>query len=244
MSENPHDFPCYDDATHDLIQISLTDRCNLSCEYCPMKSFRNGGEDGSSGHDVDVFAIIDMLKRLTNPSDTWIELTGGEPTLHPDFETLCDFLETNGYFVIIKTNGLHKTKKRSNILRVASFHLLNRPPEYYDKYLVILDTSCGMDKNESKNVKFDTQADEKIQYCLSRNIPYMTSGTEQGVFQVGVRAYAVAFPHVSGDTRIAHCYADRRNEKSVININKIPYGYACPSCSNIVGFTYTYKELN
>lgn len=69
--------------------------CNLKCPFCDT--------DFSHGN---VMTIDDIAKELTKyPKIKRVVITGGEPTIHPGFETLCKNLHLWGYKVHIETNG-------------------------------------------------------------------------------------------------------------------------------------------
>jgi len=84
--------------------IKMTSTCNLRCSHCFQ--WREGGYH----NDLDPTAIpfekcqylFDFIAR--NKPD--IILTGGEATLHPDFEKFVETLAEMGCFIHICTNGL------------------------------------------------------------------------------------------------------------------------------------------
>jgi len=63
-----------------FLQIHITARCNLACTHCYMEA---GGPDMSPelfARSLDQFS--ELLKTLS-PLSAWIQITGGEPLLHP-----------------------------------------------------------------------------------------------------------------------------------------------------------------
>lgn len=92
--------------------ILLTEKCNLNCPMCIR-----GKQDGQ---------VIDLerLKSLsftTNISQDVVILTGGEPTLHPDFKEIIAFFASKCRLVVITTNGT----TGFDFGRVANFHNLH-----------------------------------------------------------------------------------------------------------------------
>jgi len=81
--------------------IEITSRCNLSCPIC-LKRFRNGFE-------LDLVAfegIIDSLLRCEGRVDV-INLSGGEPTLHPGLGDFLRLASDKGVMqTTVSTNGL------------------------------------------------------------------------------------------------------------------------------------------
>jgi uncharacterized radical SAM superfamily Fe-S cluster-containing enzyme len=81
--------------------IEITNRCQLDCPVC-LKKFNRSFE-----LTADEFAgIIDNLLATEGKVDV-INISGGEPTLHPRFETLVDMALDKGVAqVSVSTNGL------------------------------------------------------------------------------------------------------------------------------------------
>ena len=86
--------------TPPLVWLELTKRCNLRCEHC----YIDGGlarPNELSSHQIH--AIIDELADM----GVWaIAVTGGEPTLHPDFSDFVHHARRRGLLVGIATNGM------------------------------------------------------------------------------------------------------------------------------------------
>lgn len=76
-------------------------RCNYSCTYC-----HDMNHDNYSNH-VDVEHIIKSIGIMLDKFDNNINInfTGGEPTIHPKFSTLCSYLKSNNVKVSMTTNG-------------------------------------------------------------------------------------------------------------------------------------------
>ena len=100
----PHDCGlCPDHEQHTCIGlVELTDRCNLSCPMCFASS-------GPGGHDhclEDIVACLDRLVAVEGRAEV-VQLSGGEPTLHPDFRQVVDEAIARPIdYVMINTNGL------------------------------------------------------------------------------------------------------------------------------------------
>ena len=81
------------------LDISITTACNAKCAYCWQQ------EKSGSKLNFDVVArIIDEICFLKTPR---LLLTGGEPTIWPDFERLLAYAKNAGIKIILLcTNGL------------------------------------------------------------------------------------------------------------------------------------------
>lgn len=76
------------------VEIDLTNRCSLGCEWCHFAYTHTKGPHANGQVDADedrmgkqlAFSILDQLTAAGVRSVTWTG--GGEPTLHPDFDTM------------------------------------------------------------------------------------------------------------------------------------------------------------
>ena len=61
------------------MSVELTSNCNLKCIYC----YRDAGPNQRDYLEYEV--LVDILERLASNGLRSVELTGGEPLLHPQF---------------------------------------------------------------------------------------------------------------------------------------------------------------
>lgn len=85
-----------------LLHIELTGACNFSCSHC----YKRATHDGSY---IDVDFLINKVCDSVKGLIPILHLTGGEPTLHKDFEQIVNMLKDD-FILQLSTNG-------SNILR-------------------------------------------------------------------------------------------------------------------------------
>lgn len=95
------------------IEWNLGKRCNYNCSYCPSSI-----HDNTSSHTPinTLLSVIDKLANLNKPIR--ISFTGGEPCVHPEFDTLLRYAK-------------HKDIKWINVTTNGT-----RPPEYYHSLTV------------------------------------------------------------------------------------------------------------
>jgi 7-carboxy-7-deazaguanine synthase len=67
--------------------------CNLSCKWCDT-AYSKGSELSSA----------DVLKKL-DKKIKWVSLTGGEPMMEKNLSAIVSELKTNGFSVMLETNG-------------------------------------------------------------------------------------------------------------------------------------------
>jgi radical SAM protein with 4Fe4S-binding SPASM domain len=79
--------------------LELTPACNNRCPGCSNVFTTRRVEAPLSGDEW-----IELIERV-RPRVGWLKLTGGEPTLHPDFERIVAFLNGRGVPFRLLTNG-------------------------------------------------------------------------------------------------------------------------------------------
>lgn len=79
--------------------IYLTNECQLNCLHCSFKSTPR--QPHTRLGEMVLLSALDELKGIKD-----ITLTGGEPTLHPDFEILLSKAAENAGIVYVMTNGI------------------------------------------------------------------------------------------------------------------------------------------
>lgn len=93
--------------------------CNLRCSYCDTSyALKN-----SNGTEMSVDEIVKMAKKYDYRN---ITLTGGEPLIHRDVDSLISKLCENGFYVNIETNGsvpIDKYISNKNILITMDYKL-------------------------------------------------------------------------------------------------------------------------
>jgi radical SAM protein with 4Fe4S-binding SPASM domain len=120
--------------------IELTYKCNLRCRHCYVDS------TSDSKKQLSLDQIHQVFEKLNGWGVRVIELTGGEPTIHPDFP---EILQTSfDYFdlIAVVTNGTHMTNELLNVIAkslkkvVVQIDLDGAIPEYVDWFRGCLGT--------------------------------------------------------------------------------------------------------
>ena len=86
------------------ILIEITERCNLTCPTC----FAGSSPQHANAMSLEEFTRqVDRLASRGKRGSDMIQLSGGEPTLHPDFLDMVDLLFDRGFDnVCINSNGI------------------------------------------------------------------------------------------------------------------------------------------
>lgn len=98
--------------------VELSDSCNLTCPMCFASS-----EPTKSHHSLDsILHSLDHLVRAEGRAEV-CQLSGGEPTLHPDFEKIVDAALARPIdYVMVNTNGIRISKDQELVDFLAERH--------------------------------------------------------------------------------------------------------------------------
>jgi radical SAM protein with 4Fe4S-binding SPASM domain len=85
--------------------VEITRKCNLRCPHC----FVEGGE--KRNREMSTERILGLLEEWAEMGVFSVVITGGEPTVHPDFLEITRRAYDLGFTVSIATNGMPLTEK-------------------------------------------------------------------------------------------------------------------------------------
>lgn len=78
--------------------INITGKCNLSCKYCFFQPRIN--------IDMDFPLFINVVDELADESVFFINISGGEPFLHPQINDILEYSHYKFSHVVVLTNGM------------------------------------------------------------------------------------------------------------------------------------------
>ena len=129
MADNPPDLS--------LLAVNLTRRCNLACAHCYLdaNTLRQGDDDELS--TTEVKALLDDVASLRH--GTMVVLTGGEPLVRKDIETLIEYGTSLGLAMVVGTNGMLLSERRVSSLKKAGvlglgISLDSLDPDRHDRF--------------------------------------------------------------------------------------------------------------
>ncbi|MDD5639373.1 MAG: PqqD family peptide modification chaperone [Candidatus Pacebacteria bacterium] len=89
------------------LEIALTKVCDLRCSFCHDAVLSSGG----SHVHMPLKTVKSMLGLYADAGLMRIRYSGGEPTLHPNFEEILAYGKQLELYQIVFTNGQHVTEK-------------------------------------------------------------------------------------------------------------------------------------
>jgi hypothetical protein len=110
---------CPDHEQHSCLTIiEITDRCNLTCPTCYAGSSPTHGRHRTFN---EVKTMLDTIVENEKEPDV-VQISGGEPTLHPNFFEILDYAKTLPIkHVMVNTNGLLIAKDYEFAKRLKSY---------------------------------------------------------------------------------------------------------------------------
>ena len=110
---------CTDHQQHSCLSlIEITDHCNLQCPVCYAESSPARPTYRSVEH---VQRMIDAVVRNEGIADV-VQISGGEPTLHPDFFEILDRVKAAPIrHVMVNTNGIRIAEDEAFARRLATY---------------------------------------------------------------------------------------------------------------------------
>lgn len=110
---------CPDHEQHSCLTIvEITDECNLRCPVC----YADSGPDRPGFRSLaEVEAMLDAVVRNEERPDV-VQLSGGEPTLHPQFFEILDAARARPIrHLMVNTNGIRIAKDEAFARRLAGY---------------------------------------------------------------------------------------------------------------------------
>lgn len=132
---NPFSEASAPDLPH-VVAWNLTRRCNLACAHCYIAAGSWHAADGELTTGECLRIVEEIL--AVNPSPMVI-LSGGEPLLRDDLETIAAHAADRGATVVVGTNGTRLTDARVGSLKTAGVQgvavsIDSLDPVYHDRF--------------------------------------------------------------------------------------------------------------
>jgi 7,8-dihydro-6-hydroxymethylpterin dimethyltransferase len=207
-----------------LALIEIVDSCNLACPTCFADSPVGAAGDRLKSHSLEslqqrIRGVIERKGRIEI-----LQLSGGEPTLHPQFFELLDWIhaEPSIDYCLVNTNGVRIAKEDDFLTslgeraRRANFQLYlqyDGPQEAGQRAL------RGGDFREMKRTVMERCEREGIPFTLAmtvmtENLPYLWDTIQTGLEFNACRG--VSFQPMFGSGRVHEAGNERLNTADII----------------------------
>ncbi|MFQ9984368.1 MAG: radical SAM protein, partial [Lachnospiraceae bacterium] len=146
--------------------FELTPRCNFDCRMCYVHL--KDEQIPEYGTELTAKEWLRIAREAKDAGTTWLCVTGGEPLLHPEFETIWKELAQMGFFITLQTNA--------SVIRGKTAELLAQYPPKGVK--VTLYGSNDEVYEKVCRVKWGfTRVDEGLRTLREMNIPVQLVST-------------------------------------------------------------------
>jgi 7,8-dihydro-6-hydroxymethylpterin dimethyltransferase len=206
-----------------LALIEIVNSCNLSCPTCYADS------PIGAGQKVDAIPLENLKQRIQGVIDRKgkieiLQLSGGEPTLHPQFFELLRWLHDNPGidYVLLNTNGVliahHEdfATELARTFRYGKFQLYLQFDGTQDAGQKFL---RGADLRETRERCLERCREMKLPVTLamtvtSENLPFLWDAIAFGLKFPNVRG--ISFQPIFGSGRIPNLQSNRLNTADII----------------------------
>ncbi|WP_128895192.1 radical SAM protein [Longirhabdus pacifica] len=111
---------CPDHEQHScLTLLEITDRCNLQCPICYADSSSAPHKSHRSMEDIEY--MLDAIVKNEGEADI-VQISGGEPTLHPHFFEILDLAKSKPIkHIMVNTNGVKIAQDKTFAEKLAQY---------------------------------------------------------------------------------------------------------------------------
>ena len=103
----------YFTAVPQSVGVEITSRCNLTCLHC----FNLSG--AGKTQELSLADVVYLFDQVQAWGGRQVRISGGEPTLHPDFPAIIDAAAGHGLSVSLNTNGLYAPRLQQQLAGLA-----------------------------------------------------------------------------------------------------------------------------
>ena len=208
-----------------LALIEIVNSCNLSCPTCFADS------PLGIGQNVDAIPLADLQARIQGVIDRKgkieiLQLSGGEPTLHPQFFELLRWLQTNPGidYVLLNTNGVriaHDDEFSSKLAKTFRYGKIQLYLQFDGTQAAAQKNLRGADLRATRERCLTRCAEMKLPVTLamtvtSENLPHLWDAIDFGLQWPNVRGISFQPMFTSGriPNPVAAVYDRRETESS------------------------------
>ena len=191
-----------------IVDISITQKCNLHCDYCSASA----GPNAETNNEMSLDDYRRLFKELDDLHVLRVSISGGEPLIREDFFDILEEACKYDYATVINTNGTLITDELAYKLTKYSF----------DRICVTLDGSCAEIHEYHRGKGTFNKVLEGIKILQKYNLPVSTLFTlnEKNVEDL---INAIRFNEALGMdymTVMVVCPTGRATDKNVVSKEK------------------------
>lgn len=162
-----------------VVAWNLTRRCNLACAHCYISAGSWHAEAGELP-TADCLRIVDEILEVNDAP--LLILSGGEPLLRDDLETIAERAAGGGATVVVGTNGTRLTRERIRSLKAAgvtgvAVSVDSLDPTYHDRFRTAAARSGGSDPDAHRSgaladtvAAVDRLRDERLDFIVQTTV--------------------------------------------------------------------------
>jgi organic radical activating enzyme len=102
-----------------MVNLLITMRCNRACSYCFAKEKIRSYSDQQKNKDMTLPDLKKVIKFLGKGETDTIQLAGGEPTIHPEFDEILKTLLDSGFNLNVLSNALWDDSKNELFTKIS-----------------------------------------------------------------------------------------------------------------------------
>ena len=206
-----------------LALIEIVNSCNLACPTCYANS------PVGAGHNIDAIPLADLQRRIQGVIDRKggieiLQLSGGEPTLHPQFFELLAWARANPGidYLLLNTNGVRIANDRAfseELSRSFDYGGLQLYLQFDGVQLEGQHFLRGADLRETRRRAIERCGEMNLPITLAmtvtpENLPHLWEAIEFGLKYPHIRG--VAFQPMFGSGRVPLNASARLNTADII----------------------------
>ena len=220
--------------------LELTPRCNFDCRMCYVHL--KDEQIPKYGTELTAKEWLRIAREAKDAGTTWLCVTGGEPLLHPEFETIWKELAHMGFFITLQTNASVRRGKTAELLaqyppKGVKVTLYGSNDEVYEKVcrvkwgftrvdeglrmlremnipVQLVSTIIRQNEDDVENIAF---------YAYRNNLPWMATGS--------VKASARVADSEAREVRVQEKLDGRQRERIRQSLEKTPFAAERKPCT-------------
>lgn len=239
----------------DRVQLAITKSCNLRCKHCYVP-----GTSPCNNNNMTLKNIKKIIDRLSDLGVFVIQISGGEPLLHPDINEIIEYIYSKHMAIQLFTNAtlLKDTLTKSSIKKVMEFIISIDGIEWFHDEFRGIQGAFSKTKTSVKNL-INLGTNVKISYSLVEENKKFLTKTYYEFKELGVKSFVCSVPTPTGNARnfrytikqyhelfqiMSEFYDKNKTDKISVNyqgkvFNNLPDEFSCSA-----GKTFLYIDTD